>query len=316
MAGEILGIHHVTAISGPAQENVDFYAGVLGLRLVKLTVNFDDPSAYHLYYGDGVGSPGSILTFFPYPGGYPGRAGAGQATVTSLSIPSNSMSFWVDRFTQNSVDFDRPQRRHQLETLAFRGPDGLLLELVAAVDSGVSDFWEGSPVPQKHAIVGLRSVLLRVRDPWVTTSVLTDKLGFRQLDDRDGRLRFDIGPGGRGRMIDVVHDLDGPAGRSGHGTIHHVAFRTTDDASQESIRKSLIEGGLHVSPTMDRTYFRSIYFREPGGVLFEVATDPPGFTVDESLESLGSTLRLPDKFELYRTKIERSLPKLRVPGAV
>ena len=311
--GRVLGIHHVTAISGPAQENIDFYAGILGLRLVKLTVNFDDPSAYHLYYGDGVGNPGSIITFFPYPDGYPGRPGAGQATVTSLSIPANSMSFWIDRLAAHAVDFDRPSKRHHIESLAFRAPDGLLLELVAAHDHIPAVTWEDAPVSPTHAISGVRSVLLRERDPWVTTSVLTERLGFRQVDDKDGRLKFEIGSGGPSKIVEVAHDVDGPSARSGHGTIHHIAFRTTDDDVQLSLREELVGAGLHVSPVMDRDYFKSIYFREPGGVLFEIATDPPGFTVDEPLEVLGTSLQLPEKFELYRTKIERALPVLRLP---
>ena len=311
--GGILGIHHVTAICGPAQENVDFYAGFLGLRLVKLTVNFDDPSAYHLYYGDGIGSPGSLLTFFPYPNGYPGRAGAGQATVTSLAIPTNSMSYWLDRFSHHSVDFDRPSKRNHQETLSFRGPDGLLLELIAVPRENESVTWERSNVPAKHAIMGIRSVLLRQRDPWVTTAVLEERLGFKQVDDRDGRLRFEVDGGGTGKIIEIMNDLDGPSARPGRGTVHHIAFRAPDGDAQVAVRDELTKAGFHVSPVTDRTYFTSIYFREPGGVLFEVATDPPGFTVDEPLESLGGVLQLPEKFALYRTKIERALPPLRLP---
>ncbi len=311
--GGIRGIHHVTAICGPAQENIDFYSGFLGLRLVKLTVNYDDPTAYHLYYGDGIGSPGTLLTFFPYPDGYPGRAGAGQATVTSLAIPANALSFWLDRFSHHSVDFDRPSKRNQQETLSFRGPDGLLLELVAVPKENEVVPWERSPIPARHAILGIRSVLLRQRDPWVTTSVLVDRLGFHQVDDRDGRLRFEIGEGGTGRIVEIVNDLDGPSARPGRGTVHHVAFRTQDEASQAVIREELVRAGYHASPITNRGYFHSTYFREPGGVLLEVATDPPGFTVDEPEPSLGTRLQLPEKFSLYRTKIERGLPPLRLP---
>jgi len=313
--GGILGIHHMTAISGPAQENLDFYSGVLGLRLVKLTVNFDDPSAYHLYYGDGAGTPGTILTFFPYPDGYPGRPGRGQATVTSLSVPVTSLNYWADRFKQRDVDFDRPATRNGVPTLPFRAPDGLLLELVGSADHVPGEPWSGSPVRSEHAIGKMRSVTLSERDLEPTERVLVEQLGFRKTGERENRHRFEVGEGGSGRTIDIVIDTDGPNGRGGRGSVHHIAFRIADEQEQSQLRERLVDSGFHVSAVMDRDYFRSIYFREPGGVLFEVATDPPGFTVDEPLSALGTSLRLPKQYEEIRGQIQRALPPLKMPVA-
>lgn len=312
--GDILGIHHMSALSGPAQENVDFYAGVLGLRLVKLTVNFDDPGAYHLYYGDGGGTPGSLLTFFPYPGGYPGRPGAGQATVTTLSVPAGTLSYWTDRFKTYDVDFDRAANRNGVQTLPFRAPDGLLLELAAAADHVPGVPWEQSPVPKQYQIGAMRSITLVERELGPTERILTQFLGFRKTAESGNRARFEIATGGVAKTLDVLVDPTGPAGRQGHGSVHHIAFRVADDATQAEFRDKLLAEGFHVSPVMNRDYFRSIYFREPGGVLFEIATDPPGFTVDESLEDLGTSLKLPVQYQPRRGQIERLLPNLNLPG--
>ena len=311
---DILGIHHMTAISGPAQENFDFYAGVLGLRLVKLTVNFDDPTAYHLYYGDGAGSPGTILTFFPYPNGYPGRPGRGQATVTSLSIPRDAVQYWVDRFKQFEIEFDKPQSREGGQTIGFRAPDGLPLELVATGDHMPGAPWSRSPVPENRSVGGVRSVTLVEGALEPTERILTELLGLQKVAEKDHRHRYGLGDSGPFRVIDVVVDPTGPSGRSGHGSVHHVAFRTANEESQLAMRQKLVDAGLHVSQVMDRNYFKSIYFREPGGVLFEIATDPPGFAVDEPFENLGESLRLPAQFESHRPQIARALPKLDTSG--
>jgi glyoxalase family protein len=310
--GDILGIHHMTAISGPAQENLDFYSRVLGLRLVKLTVNYDDPTAYHLYYGDGRGTPGTILTFFPYPNGYPGRPGRGQATLTSLSIPRDSVAFWVDRFRENEVEFDKAQSREGGQTIGFRAPDGLPLELVATNDHEPMSEWADSPVPPGKAIGAMRSVTLVVEELAPTEEVLLGVLGCVKVAERDSRHRFEIGAAGSGRYLDVVVDPAGPSGRNGHGAVHHVALRTADEQTQARIREAVIARGLPVSEVRDRTYFKSIYFREPGGVLLEVATDGPGFDVDEPLDALGTQLVLPPHFEPVRFKIKRALPPLEI----
>lgn len=312
---EILGIHHMTALSGPAQENLDFYSDVLGLRLVKLTVNFDDPGTYHLYYGDASGTPGTILTFFPYPNGYPGRPGAGQATVTTLSVPPGSMPFWVDRFRAHEVDFDRPLNRQGVQSLAFRAPDGLLLELAAAPDQVSKDLWTSSPVPTESRIGGIRSVTLVERELTPTMEILTGILGFRKTGETSNRHRFEVAEGGAGRTVEVVVDPTGPSARGGHGSVHHIAFRVANDEAQLAAREELEANGYTVSAIRDRDYFRSIYFREPGGVLFEIATDIPGFTVDEPLDALGTTLRLPKAHEPHRGQIQRVLPPLKLPVA-
>jgi len=303
----------MSAISGPAQENLDFYTGVLGLRLVKLTVNYDDPTAYHLYYGDGLGNPGTLLTFFPYPDGHPGRPGAGQATVTQLAIPRDSMSYWIERFRNSEVDFDRPTTREGKETVRFRAPDGLLLELTTERSGRVVESWPEAPVPPSKAIIGIAGITLVERGLCATRNVLEGILGFRYVGELSGRHRFQTDSGSIGQVVDIVVDPEGLGGRQGHGSVHHIAFRVADADSQAGWKTLLAENGLTVSPVMDRNYFHSIYFREPGGVLFEIATDSPGFLVDETKETLGRSLRLPPHLQESRSQIARNLPRLEFP---
>ncbi len=316
MEKHILGIHHVTAIAGDPQRNIDFYAGVLGLRLVKLTVNFDDPTTYHLYYGDEVGRPGSILTFFPWPDAPRGRLGSGQLSTTSFSIPDGSMAFWMDRFRDHGVLFEGPTRRFGEEVLSFSDRDGLRLELVQHdfADEGVG--WREGPVPGEHAVRGFYSVTLTEEAFGVTASLLTGTLGFRRIGDEGGRVRYEVGDGGPGGFVDVVSSPNVPRGFVSVGTVHHVAWRTGDDEQQKAWREEIVRKGLRVTPIIDRKYFHSIYFREPGGVLFEIATDSPGFTVDESREELGSGLVLPTWLEPERARIEKALPTIHPPKTV
>jgi glyoxalase family protein len=305
---EILGLHHMTAICGDAQENVDFYTGLLGLRLVKLTVNFDDPTAYHLYYGDGAGSPGTIITFFPYPGGS-GRVGAGQVAVTSLSVPAASMDYWRDRLQDVAAPADRE------DAIDFSDPDGILLRIVADPDYHLAAPWAKSDVPVEHQIGGMHSVTLQESDVEGTAALLMRVMGFdHNEDDESPEYLFEVKGGGQGKRVLVSTAGFGP-GRPGPGTVHHIAFRTPNDETQLKIREELVGVGASVSDVRDRDYFHSIYFREPGGVLFEIATDPPGFATDEPLESLGTALRLPKMHEPRRAEIEAALPKLRLPGA-
>ncbi|CAN5401116.1 ring-cleaving dioxygenase [soil metagenome] len=301
---EILGIHHMSAISGAAQENINFYSGVLGLRLVKVTVNFDDPTAYHFYYGDGIGTPGTVLTFFPYPAGYPGRPGKHQATVTALTIPRESVSFWVDRLKHNEIEFDKPHNREGGQYIGLRAPDGLQLELSAYGDYEPSVPTFNSFIPQNFAIGQIRAVTLVESELEPTARFLVDILGFQSLGERDHRHRFQMGAA----IFDVIIDEKAPEGRGGHGSVHHIALRVRTEEEQLEYRNRLIEAGVQVSAVMDRTYFKSIYFKEPGGVLFEIATDGPGFTVDETADELGSSLKLPPQFEDFRLKIARQLP--------
>lgn len=306
---DILGLHHMSAICGDAQENLDFYTGVLGLRLVKLTVNFDDPGAYHLYYGDAAGTPGSILTFFPYPGGRQGVPGVGQATITSLSVPPASLGYWRGRLEGLTIPSDDEN------AIDFSDPDGLLLRLVGDPGYRLAAPWERSDVPPEHQIGGMHSVTLQEAEVERTAALLMRMLGFEHDEEFEGaEYWFDVDGGGQGKRILVSTSGFGP-GRPGRGTVHHVAFRTPDDATQLAKRADLAEVGANVTEVRDRDYFHSVYFREPGGILFEIATDPPGFTVDEAPEALGTTLRLPATYEPRRAEIESALPKLRLPGA-
>jgi catechol 2,3-dioxygenase-like lactoylglutathione lyase family enzyme len=312
----IPGIHHVTAVAGEPQRNIDFYSGILGLRLVKLTVNFDDPTTYHFYYGDNVGHPGTILTFFPWPGAPRGLLGTGQLTTTSFSIPEDSAGYWVERFKNYGVEFRGPIQRFDERVLLFSDPDGLQLELVANKNPKETDEWKEGRVPAEHAIRGFYGVTITEADQARTTSLLTDTMGFRQVAREDGRIRFEAGAGGPSSIIDVLHSPDALRGIVSVGTVHHVAWRTPNDEQQAEWREKLVDAGLNVTPVIDRKYFHSIYFREPGGVLFEIATDPPGFAVDEPADSLGLQLKLPPWLESSRHEIEQSLPPVRVPTLV
>jgi glyoxalase family protein len=314
MAAVTPGIHHVTAICGEPQRNVDFYVGLLGLRLVKKTVNFDDPGTYHLYYGDGAGSPGSIMTFFPWAGAPQGRIGAGQLTVTSFSFPASSLGYWTEHLVEAGVRFEKPEDRLGETVLRLANPDGLRLELVAAADDN-REGWAEGPVPPEHAVRGFHHVTLLSSDPDSTTQLMTGTLGFRQTGEAEGRTRFEAGEGGPGNTVDVANGGGFPRGTMGVGTVHHVAFRVPDEETQLELREKVAALGYNVTPVLDRNYFRSIYFREPGGVLFEIATDPPGFAVDEDSEHPGEQLKLPPWLEPRRAEIEEVLEPLRVPAA-
>jgi glyoxalase family protein len=305
------GIHHVTAISGGPQRNVDFYAGTMGLRLVKKTVNFDDPETYHLYYGDGAGSPGTIMTFFPWAHAPGGRIGAGQLVVTSFSIPTASLGYWTERLVEKGVRFERPRDRFGDTVISFEDPDHLRIELVAAQDGRPG--WSGGPVRAEHSVRGFHHVSLAVEEPERTAGLMTESLGFRQVDEAEGRIRLSAGEDTPGTLVDVVNAAGFPRGSMGVGTVHHVAFRVPDEETQLAVRAEISALGYSVTPVLDRNYFRSIYFREPGGVLFEIATDPPGFAVDEDPEHLGEDLKLPPWLETRRDRLEEVLPSLRVP---
>jgi glyoxalase family protein len=311
MAAQTHGIHHVTAISGEPQRNADFYAGTLGLRLVKRTVNFDDPETYHLYYGDGAGNPGTIMTFFPWAHAPRGRIGAGQLIVTSFSIPAASLGYWTERLVETGVRFERPRDRFGETVLTFEDPDGLRTELVAAEDGRAG--WAQGPAPAEHVVRGFHHVALAVEVPDLTAQLMTEHLGFRQVEETEGRIRFAAGEGGPGELVDVVGASGFPRGSMGVGTVHHVAFRVPDEDAQLAVREEVAALGYNVTPVLDRNYFRSIYFREPGGVLFEIATDPPGFAADEDPDHLGESLKLPPWLEKNREHIETTLPPLRVP---
>lgn len=309
MQQPISGIHHVTAIASDPQRNLDFYTEVLGLRFVKRTVNFDDPGSYHFYFGDEDGTPGTILTFFAWPGAVRGRAGAGQVTVTSFSVPEESLGFWEKRLLEAGLPAERSGKRFGEEVLTFVDPDGLKLELVAGPVNNRAKVWAKTPVPPRHAIRGFHSVTL-CEQGYEHTAQTLGTMGFRKVAEDGNRFRFEVGAGGAGTRADVLCASEAPHGRVAVGTVHHVAWRVPNNDAQKSWRTRLIESDLDVTPVIDRCYFHSIYFREPGGVLFELATDPPGFAVDESPATLGEKLKLPVWLEPHRQEIEGALPPL------
>ena len=311
----VRGLHHVSAIAADPQRNLDFYAGVLGLRLVKRTVNFDDPQTYHLYYGDEVGTPGSIMTFFPWPGARSGRAGAGQVAVVSFAILPGAVGFWVERLLRHGVEYQQPVRRgsgpHAEQVLAFRDHDGLMLELVASTAAEARPVWDGAPgISRDDAIHGFHAVTLWIDRAERTERVLTETLGFRPLREEGTTHRFTIGDELPGTFVDVRAVGGFGVGASGAGTVHHVAFALADDHTELALRERVIDAGLSPTAVIDRNYFHSVYFREPGHVLFELATNQPGFAVDEPVEHLGERLMLPDQYEPHRAEIESVLPRI------
>lgn len=312
MSRQILGIHHVTAFCADPQRNIDFYTGVLGLRLVKVTVNFDDPTTYHFYYGDGAGSPGSVLTFFAWPLGRKGRVGTPQVTATAFAVPVGSLDYWRKRLAGAGVRVSEPRNRFGEQSLPFEDPDGLRLELVPTGGKIVGIPWRGNAVPAEHSIRSIRGITLAVEASEHTASLLTKTMGFNLVAGEEPASRFKTGGGGS--IVDVECLPGAPHGAMGVGVVHHVAWRVADQDAQAEWRKTLVRTGANVSPFMDRKYFRSIYFREPGGVLFEIATDPPGFAVDEAEGELGTKLMLPDRYEPARAELERILPKVRLPS--
>jgi glyoxalase family protein len=309
----LAGFHHLTAIVGDPQQNIDFYTRILGQRLVKQTVNFDDPGTYHLYYGDAVGTPGTIMTFFPWPGAPKGRRGTGQIVDVAFSIPANALDYWAERLTSYGVAITGPTTRFNEQVISFLDPHGLALELVAHQDAQPHAAWKQGPVPEEYAIRGFYNITLAETHQERTARMLTDMLGFRLLQQEGNRFRYDVGAGGPGARIDILSQPDQPRGRIAVGTVHHVAWRTSDDEHQLQWRQHLLSYGNNVTPVQDRNYFHSIYFHEPGGVLFEIATDPPGFAIDEPVERLGTHLKLPPTLEAQRSELEKVLPPIRVP---
>lgn len=318
MERAITGIHHVTALARDPQANADFYTRALGLRLVKRTVNFDDPGTYHLYYGDELGRPGTILTFFPWPLARRGTHGAGQATVTSFAIPEGSLGYWTERLDRLGIERSEPRPRFEEEVVTLYDPDGLRLELVAhaAGEGGAAPLpWTEAGVPAEHAVRGFHGVALTEWNADATFDTLSGVMGWQKIAEEPGRVRFRAEGGGSAALVDVLPKPDAPRGRVAAGTVHHVAFRVGSDEAQAFWHRDLTERGFQVSPILDRQYFHSIYFREPGGVLFEIATDLPGFTADEPAAELGNALKLPPWLEASRQEIEEVLPPLSASGA-
>lgn len=309
------GIHHVTAISGDAQENLDFYTGVLGLRLVKRSVNQDAPDTYHLFYADGEGHPGTDLTFFPWPGMPAGRKGTGLTVEVGFAVPAGSLAFWAERLEAMGATQGGADRRFGEDVLRLRDPHGLELALTEAPGHPAFTPWRESPIPERFQIRGFHAVRLWERDLGRTAHFLGEALGFERHAEEDGWYRFGADGGGSGRWLDV-RELPGERpGSWGVGAVHHVAFRVADGEEQLGVRRRILEAGSQPTPVIDRFWFQSVYFREPGGVLFEIATDGPGFTADEDLSHLGEQLILPPWLEPERREIEAVLPPLHLGAA-
>ena len=310
----IAGLHHVTAIASDPQRNLDFYIGLLGLRLVKRTVNFDDSGTYHFYFGDARGTPGTILTFFPWPGVRRGHRGLGQIEATAFAISPDSAGYWWDLFKEQHVTAEKTAPRFGEEVIRFTDPDGLLLELIASDSFGKTESWIDSSVPSEHSLRGFHSVSAALEGYERTANLLTESFGYHLVEESGNRFRFAApSESGLGRVVDLLCMPDSRPGTIAAGSVHHIAFRAKDDAEQLQWRERLVELGYNVTPVIDRTYFHSIYFREPGGILFEIATEPPGFTLDERLDELGMHLRLPPGMESARSQIERVLPPIELP---
>ncbi len=310
MKNQIAGLHHITAIADNAKRNLTFYTNILGLRLVKKTVNFDDPGTYHFYFGDERGTPGSILTFFPWEGIGKGRNGVGMATEIGYAVPENSLDFWAERFRQANVKQGEIKEKFGEKYLPFQDPDGLNLELIVPGKADLRQPWETAEVKNENATRGFHNVTLTLRNVEPTAKVLTDLLGYRLLKQEGNRYRFVTDAIDNANIVDIAEAPGTPSGINAAGTNHHIAFRVENDDILMDFREKISSAGLNITPKIDRDYFFSLYFREPGGVLFELATDNPGFTRDEPLDQLGASLKLPAQYEGSRSRIEKALPEI------
>ncbi|GAE64070.1 ring-cleaving dioxygenase [Chryseobacterium indologenes] len=309
MDNRILGLHHITAIADNAKRNLDFYTQVLGVRLVKKTVNFDDPGTYHFYFGNETGTPGTILTFFPWEGIGQGTNGSGMATHIGYAVPKGSLAFWKNRLESVQIKVEEAEIFGE-KLISFRDPDGLQLQLIEPSGDDSRKVWTTDDIKDGQALKGFHNVTLTLRDADPTMKVLTDILGYDLQKQEGERYRLATDAIDTANLIDIIENDKIPAGRNAAGTNHHIAFRVKDDNILMEYREKVLSAGLSITPKINRDYFYSLYFREPGGVLFEIATDNPGFTVDEPLEELGSHLKLPAQYEGMRNKIEGVLPNL------
>jgi glyoxalase family protein len=305
----INGLHHITALASSPQRNYDFYVGFMGLRFIKKTINFDAPNVYHLYYGDQTGTPGTIMTFFTYGNIGRGRKGGGQMTYTAFSIPVNSLAFWIDRLTTFQIPFAGPYKRFDETYLQFEDYDGTGVELVTTQNDNRTG-WSGDGVADEMAVRGFHTVTLNEFEVEKTVRLLTDTMQYKLIAEDTERFRFGVNDNVSGSFIDVVVANKNMRPSQGAGSVHHVAFATETAETQLAIRENVLSGGYNPTSIIDRQYFESIYFREPGGVLFEIATNPPGFTVDETLDALGTKLQLPPWYEAQRQAIEHNLPEI------
>ncbi|KQM41933.1 ring-cleaving dioxygenase [Chryseobacterium sp. Leaf201] len=309
MQNRILGLHHITAIADSAKRNLDFYTQVLGVRLVKKTVNFDDPGTYHFYFGNETGTPGTILTFFPWEGIGKGTNGTGLATHIGYSVPQGSLEFWKLRLQQSGIAVEEGEIFGE-KMISFKDPDGLQLQFIESSASDNRKVWTTDDIKDENALKGFHNVTLTLKKAEPTIKVLTDILGYGLQKQEENRYRFATDAIDTANLIDIIENDKNPAGRNAAGTNHHIAFRVENEAVLMEYREKVMSAGLSITPKIDRDYFYSLYFREPGGVLFEIATDNPGFTVGEPLNELGQNLKLPKQYEAMRSQIEQALPKL------
>ncbi len=312
----IQGIHHITVMASDPQTNVDFYTRILGQRFIKRTVNFDDNGTYHLYYGDRVGSPGTVMTYFPWPGARPGRVGNGEVAAGAYTILPSSIDHWQNRLQGYGVSDLQRERRFGADVLSFQDPDAMRVELITHEGRPAPQFWAEGPIPEEHALRAFHGVTIWVDSADRTASLLVDQMGYTLVGEEESeagrRIRFKGASDDHGMYVDLVERPGLGPGQMGAGTVHHVAFRVPDDAEQAEARHNLAAAGIPVTEVKDRCYFRSIYFREPGGTIFEIATDIPGFAVDEPVEELGRSLMLPSWLEAQRESIAARLPQIEV----
>ncbi len=309
MENRILGLHHITAIASNAKRNLDFYTQVLGLRLVKKTVNFDDPGTYHFYFGNQTGAAGTILTFFPWEGIGQGTNGTGLATHIGYSVPKGSLEFWKNRFQQLNITFEEGEIFGE-KLISFQDPDGLQIQFIETSMPDDRKVWTTTDIKDENALKGFHNITLTLKKADPTIKVLTDIFGYDLQKHEGERYRFATDAIETANLVDIIENDKMVAGRNASGTNHHVAFRVKDDKVLMAFREKVLSAGFSITPKIDRDYFYSLYFREPGGVLFEIATDNPGFTVDEPLSELGQKLKLPKQHEALREKIEKVLPNL------
>ena len=316
MENQINGIHHITVMASDPQANYDFYTQTLGMRFIKKTVNFDAPDVYHLYYGDEIGSPGTILTFFPFPDARRGKRGTGEITIVSFSVPSNSLEFWMNRLANLAINFDGPKNKFGHEYISLLDPDGMKVEIVEDDTADSMMGWYNGEIPAEHSIRKFFGSTFYLKDSKPTEDLLLGTMGAKFISSADKIKRYSLGEKETLTFIDVIEDTNTPRAVSGAGSVHHIAFRTANDEEQEEWRRKILEHGLYPTEMVDRNYFHSIYFREPGGILFEIATDQPGFMIDESFENLGTELKLPAWHEPKRKLIEQILIPLNTKNYV
>ncbi|MPT32876.1 MAG: ring-cleaving dioxygenase [Chryseobacterium sp.] len=309
MENRILGLHHITAIADNAKRNLDFYTQVLGLRLVKKTVNFDDPGTYHFYFGNEEGTPGTILTFFPWEGIGQGTNGTGLATHIGYSVPKGSLEFWKNRLKQFNINVEESEIFGE-KLISFKDPDGLQLQFIESSTPDDRKIWTTDDIKDENGLKGFHNVTLTLKKSDPTIKVLTDILGYNLQKQEGERYRLATDSIDTANLIDIIENDKVPFGKNAAGTNHHIAFRVANDDILMEYREKVMSAGLNITPKINRDYFYSLYFREPGGVLFEIATDNPGFTIDEPLNELGQNLKLPKQYEAMRSQVEQSLPKL------